>query len=344
MKLQIGFLLIAFIVTFTNLNAQNTNQTDAETELLGLPGDNLDLYAVLDLFQQSKTIEAFEESLNNEKTGINNLDLNLDDNVDFIKVETKQEKDDFVFILQVDILEGEKQDVAVILVSKDDAEKVTLQIVGDESLYGKDYVIEPKTEKPAITANPAYSGSDTVVVVNQPATVVVVESVPIVHYVYSPVYVPYYPPYYYGYYPVYYRPYPVISITFYRSNNRHHHNNYYGGRNNRGGNTVIINNNNNYNNYNKTRNTSNTVNRNKNEGNYKSNRSSTNQQKNIKTNNARKTTVKKDKNTLNSESQKNVKKSNVKNNNRSVSSKTSKVKTPSRPAKKPAAKPKPRRK
>ena len=33
------------------------------TELLGLPGDNLDLYAVLSLFQKSKTIEAFEKSL-----------------------------------------------------------------------------------------------------------------------------------------------------------------------------------------------------------------------------------------------------------------------------------------
>ena len=44
----------------------------------------------LDLFQKSKTIEDFEKSLNEEKTGINNLDLNLDNKVDFIKVVTKQ--------------------------------------------------------------------------------------------------------------------------------------------------------------------------------------------------------------------------------------------------------------
>ena len=62
------------------------------TELLGLPGDNLDLYAVLTLFQKSKTIEAFEKSLNDEKTGINNLDLDLDKKVDFIKVVTKKEE------------------------------------------------------------------------------------------------------------------------------------------------------------------------------------------------------------------------------------------------------------
>ena len=229
--------------------SQNDTQNEADATLLGLPGDNLDLYAVLDLFQESKTIEDFENSLNEEEVGINNLDLNLDDKVDFIKVETKQDKNDFVFVLQVDVLEKEIQDVAVILVSKDDKEKVSIQIVGDEELYGKDYIIEPKLETTSVTANPAYSGPDTVVVINQPTTVVVVESAPIVQYVYSPVYVPYYPPYYYGYYPVYYRPYPVISITFYRSNNRHHHHHYHGGNRNRGGNTVVINNNNSYNNY-----------------------------------------------------------------------------------------------
>ena len=112
--------------------------------MLGLPGDNLDLYAVLDLFQKSKTIEEFEKTLNEEETGINNLDLDLNEQVDFIKVVTKQDGEDFTFILQVDVNEKEIQDVAVILVSKDKDGKVTMQIVGDKDLYGKDYVIEPK--------------------------------------------------------------------------------------------------------------------------------------------------------------------------------------------------------
>lgn len=261
MKTRIGLLMLAFIVAIPNLNAQDNNETDSE--LLGLPGDNLDLYATLDLFQKSKTIEEFEASLNDEKTGINNLDLNLDGDVDFIKVVTQEEQDDFAFVLQIDVLEKETQDVAVILVTKDKDEKVTIQMIGDEDLYGKDYAIEPKLDVPAVTANPAYSGPDTIVVKSEPATVVVIESEPIVYYVYSPAYVPYYPPYYYGYYPPYYRPYPVISINIYSSKNRHHHNHYHGGH--RGGNTVVINNNN----YSKSRNTSNTVNKNKNNGNYK---------------------------------------------------------------------------
>ena len=55
-----------------------------------------------------------------EKTGINNLDLDLDGKVDFIKVVTKQDKDDFTFVLQVAVTEKETQDVAVILVSTDE--------------------------------------------------------------------------------------------------------------------------------------------------------------------------------------------------------------------------------
>ncbi len=54
---------------FSSLTAFYQYKEDT-TALLGLPGDNLDLYAVLDLFQKSKTIEAFEKSLNDEKNKI----------------------------------------------------------------------------------------------------------------------------------------------------------------------------------------------------------------------------------------------------------------------------------
>src|SRR6187399_1438148 len=195
------FFLPYLVMSLLSLPA--FSQTDDDTTaLLGLPGDNLDLYAVLTLFQKSKTIELFEKSLNDEQTKINNLDLNLDKKVDFIKVTTTKKDSAFTFILQVDVTKTETQDVAVILVNKENG-KVTIQAVGDPELYGKDYVIEPKGQSP-ITANPGYTGENPVVV-NVPATTtVVVQSAPIVQYVYSPAYVPYYPPYYYGYYPPYF--------------------------------------------------------------------------------------------------------------------------------------------
>lgn len=243
------------------------SQTGNDTASLGLPGDNLDLYAVLNLFQKSKTIEEFEKTLNEQKTAINNLDLDLDKKVDFIKVVTKQKDSSFTFILQVAVSETETQDVAVILLDKDKNQKVTLQIVGDEELYGKDYVIEPSaTGTPAVTANPAYVGPDPVVV-NVPATTIVVQSAPIVQYVYSPVYVPYVPPYYYGFYPPYFAAFSVVAVGIYRHNHYHYHGGYHGGHYG-GGNTVIINNRNNYNNYNNNKMRSNTVADNKARGNY----------------------------------------------------------------------------
>jgi hypothetical protein len=241
------------------------SQADSDTTLLGLPGDNLDLYAVLNLFQKSKTIEDFEKSLNLEETGINNLDLDLDSKVDFIKIVTKQEGNNFTFVLQVDVSETEVQDVAVILVSKDENEKVTMQIVGDIDLYGENYVIEPKPAAPAVTPNPAYTGADPVTATEATTTVVVVESAPIVQYVYSPVYVPYYPPYHYAVYPPYFAAFTVMAVGIYHHNNYYHHYGYHGGY---GNNTVVVHNTNNYNNYNNSRNSSNTVNHNKANGNY----------------------------------------------------------------------------
>src|SRR6187455_3545834 len=148
-------LLSIIVSVFCLLSLPAYAQKDpTAADTLGLPGDNLDLYAVLDLFQKSKTIEDFEKSLNSEAAGVNNLDLDLDKKVDFIKVLTKKDGDDFTFILQVDVSKTEKQDVAVILVSKDENKKITIQAVGDEDLYGKDFIVElNESVTAAVTAN-----------------------------------------------------------------------------------------------------------------------------------------------------------------------------------------------
>jgi hypothetical protein len=244
--MKIRFLsLLVLIMSLSGVTA--FAQADESKGELGLPGDNLDLYAVLDLFQKSKTIEDFEKSLNDEKNKINNLDLNDDKKVDFIKVETKKDGDDFTFILRDPISKSDTQDVAVIFVSKDKNKKVSLQIVGDKDLYGKDYIVEPNPKGGSgVTANPAYTGTNPVTV-NVPAstTTIVVEQAPIVQYVYSPAYVPYYPPYYYGFYPPWFGFATVMAVGIYRHNHYHYHGGGYGYHNS----NVYINHNS-YNNYN----------------------------------------------------------------------------------------------
>jgi len=268
-KIPLAFLATAVCVLSLPAFSQDKEKVDT-TNKLGLAGDGLDLYAVLDLFQKSKTIESFEKTLNDPKTKINNLDLDLDKKVDFIKVvtEKKDKKDEsYMFILRVDVSKTESQDVAVILLDRDKDKKVSMQIVGDEELYGKDYVIEPKGNSP-VTPNPAYKGEDPVTVtVEAPATNVVVQQAPVVQYVYSPAYVPYYPPYYYGYYPGWFAFTAVVSFGFYAAAWGGHHHGYYGGHYG-GNNTVIINNNNNFNNYNNNKMRSNTVSDNQARGNY----------------------------------------------------------------------------
>jgi len=270
MKKKSSFLAVAICLLAIPAFSQNDKDT---TAALGLPGDNLDLYAVLTLFQKSKTIEAFEKSLNDEKEKINNLDLDLNKKVDFIKVVTKKKDSSYTFTLQVDVAKNETQDVAVILLDKKNG-KINLQMVGDEDLYGKDYVIEPKGNS-SVTANPGYTG-DNPVTVNIPATTtVVVQSAPIVQYVYSPAYVPYYPPYYYGYYPPWFGFATVMAVGIYRSNHYYGHGGYYGGHYHGGNNNVIINTGD-RNNINHNRNTSNTVKNNMNNGSYGNRASTTN--------------------------------------------------------------------
>ena len=254
-----------------NKDKKNEAPKEDTTPLLGLAGDNLDLYAVLELFQKSKTVEAFEKSLNDADLKINNIDLNLDKKIDFIKVVTNKEGDSYQFILRVDVTKTESQDVAVILLDKDKDKKISLQIVGDEELYGKDYVIEPKGNS-TVTPNPGYKGADPVLEsVPATTTTVVVQSAPIVQYVYSPAYVPYMPPYYYGYYPPWFGFATVMAVGIYRSNHYYGHGGYYGGHYHGGNNNVIINNGsrNNINHYNNnSRNRSTTVANNKARGNY----------------------------------------------------------------------------
>ena len=72
MKKSVLFLITIILFAFSlSICAQNGVE-----EKLNLPGDNLNLYAVLNLFQESETLELFENNLNAEDSKINNLDLN----------------------------------------------------------------------------------------------------------------------------------------------------------------------------------------------------------------------------------------------------------------------------
>lgn len=179
----------------------------AQSDSLGLPGDDLDLCGVLQLFKESKSPDAFEKSLNKKDNKINNLDLNADGKVDYLRVIDNSKSDAHALIIRDDISKTESQDVAVIEIEKKGEKNARLQIVGDEELYGKDYIIEPKPDKPGNEGKWRGFYPD-VVIVN-------VWYWPCVSYLWYPDYVIWVSPFYWGYYPSWWYPWAPMPYYMY---------------------------------------------------------------------------------------------------------------------------------
>ena len=219
------------------------SQVKETHDSLGLPGDNLNLYGVLYFFQKSETLEEFEEKLNSEDSKINNLDLNGNNKIDYISVKDFMNGKAHAVVLQVAMSEKETQDVAVIEVEKDLNDKVQIQIIGDEQLYGKNYIIEPKDNSKkygdkAGTPNPGYNGKTTITnnyynsnngsnyggyAYGYP-----VESWSIINFLFFPSYLAYSSPWRWGYYPRFWNPWSPLYWHSYYSYNNCYHSNYYG--------------------------------------------------------------------------------------------------------------------
>ncbi len=173
-------------------------------EYLGLPGDNLNLYAVMNLFQNSETIEGFERSLNDENSRINNLDLNGDNLIDYIRVTDYVDDNVHTIVLQAVLGRKESQDVGVFTVERFRDGSVQIQLIGDELLYGRNYIIEPLY---AETPNPGYTGRQARENGNVVRTTYVeVAAWPVVRYIFLPNYSIWRSSWYWGYYPRYWNP------------------------------------------------------------------------------------------------------------------------------------------
>ncbi len=150
-------------------------------------GDNLDLQALGELVRSSTTAQEVENKLNTTGS-INNLDLDGDGNVDYIKVTEYGNGDTKGFSFTVDLPNGEKQELATIDIQKN-ANGAAMNIQGNQQVYGNGAYYQSH-----------YNLSDLM----------------IMHYLFS-YHSPYYSPYRYGYYPSYYHSYRSAPSTAYRS-------------------------------------------------------------------------------------------------------------------------------
>jgi hypothetical protein len=170
-----------------------------------VPGDYFSLEGALELFKKSASPEEFERLLNSPTSKVNNLDLNGDGEIDYIRVIDRNEGNVHAFIIQAIVSSTESQDVAVIELEKLANGKAVLQITGDEDVYGIETIIEPTEEVRT------YAGTTTSrVVVN-------VWAWPSVQYVYSPYYSVWVSPWHWYMRPIWWSSWRPISYYDYYS-------------------------------------------------------------------------------------------------------------------------------
>ncbi len=146
-------LSLCLLLSAPHLRAQDVAVPDST----GLPGDNFSLQGALELFKNSPDLESFEKALNTETNKVNNLDLDQNGDIDYVRVMDHVEGDAHAIALQVAISATETQDVAVIELEKTAADKAIVQIRGDEDMYGAETIMEPSDQKEEVkdTKGPA---------------------------------------------------------------------------------------------------------------------------------------------------------------------------------------------
>ncbi len=141
MRRVFGIVLVAGCII-----APALAQEGGDRDSTGVPGENFSLQGALELFQKASSPEEFEKALNTQDNHVNNLDLNGDGDVDYVRVVASMKDDVHTFVLQVPVSETESQDIAVIELEKSGAENAVIQIVGDADIFGEQTILEPKGE------------------------------------------------------------------------------------------------------------------------------------------------------------------------------------------------------
>ena len=169
------------------ISAQDRTTINAKSSEIS---DNLDLRAIASIFGDAKNLEDFERQLNDTKIQISNLDLNDDNQVDYLRVIETVEENTHLIVIQSVLGRDTFQDVATIEVERDHNNQVQVQVVGDVYMYGQNYIYEPVY----VTAPIIYSTF------------------------WAPRYRPYCSVWYWNYYPTYYYAWNPFPVFRYRHN------------------------------------------------------------------------------------------------------------------------------
>ena len=158
----------------------------------------LDLNAVAAAFAESRTVAEFEQLLNSSRYMINNLDLNRDGWIDYLRVIETHRGVYHTFLIQACLSHSLYQDVAT-LVAEHRPNALYVEVIGDRWLYGPNYIVRP----------------------------VFVKRPPLWDVFGRPSYAAWSSPYYYGYWPSYYQQPKPIYLNHYQAYVRTYMNNHH---------------------------------------------------------------------------------------------------------------------
>ena len=102
----------------------------------------LDLHAVAAAFAEARSVQEFEILLNSSRYMINNLDLNGDGYIDYLRVIETRQGYYHAFLIQACIAPSLFQDVATLVVERR-ASTLYVEVIGDPYLYGHNYIVRP---------------------------------------------------------------------------------------------------------------------------------------------------------------------------------------------------------
>lgn len=208
-------LLVCMLLAFTVSAQDQQESAPQQQDSTGLPGDNFSLQGALDLFKKAASPEEFEKLLNTSDNKVNNLDLNGDGTIDYIRVINKKQDDVNVFILQDVVSETESQDIAVINLQKNGDANAIVQIEGDRDIYGTTTIAEPEQEGDN-SLNQSGQAQPQGPSVNGAGIIVNVWFWPCVRFVYAPAYTVWVSPFTWVYHPVWWHPWRPLPWVVYR--------------------------------------------------------------------------------------------------------------------------------
>jgi hypothetical protein len=190
---QILVAVLVVVVMYSLLSSpKNKGNYNVNVKSSVSAADGLDLTAVGGLIKKSRDGEHLEKLINDKDAGVNNLDLDEDGSVDYIKVTEYGNDSSKGFSLTVEPSKGEEQELATIQIEKTGADQANVEIHGNKNIYGHNHYHQSHFP---------------------------IGSFLLMSYLWRPH--PFYmSPWGFGYYPGYYRPYPIVSAGAYHSRTR----------------------------------------------------------------------------------------------------------------------------